>query len=182
MSQENPNLYELTEAIRAESERIAEMMERTQGDEALMTQEDREANGAFLEGLRTEAGLKADGYAKAIRQVDARAEMRREEARRIADMAAADERRADSIRRFLVQCMGRAGMTKLEGAVFTIAVQQNGGKQPVEVIEGVELPDRFVKVTKSADREALRAALLAGDTEASQYAALGQRGVSLRIR
>ena len=178
------NLYTLTEAIRAESERIAEMMERTCGDAALMTDDDRAATEAFVDGLRTEAGLKADGYARVIREYDSRAHARRLEAASIAEMARQDEARAERIRKFVMDCMSRAGMKRLDGATFTIAVQANGGKQPVEIIEGVELPDRFVsvEVVRKPNRDAIRDALLSGDAEAIQYATLRERGYSLRIK
>lgn len=178
-----PSLYELSEAIRAEEERISDIMERTQGEEALMTPEDREAVSAFIDGLRTEANLKADGYARVVRNAEARAEMRRAEAKRLADMAAADERRAESIKRFVLFCMERAGMKRLEGQTFTLAAQANGGKQPVEVFaEADRLPERFVRIKREADRDALRDAIIAGDAEAAQYAELRPRGVTLRIR
>ena len=184
MTTQPTNLYTLTEAIRAESERIAEMMERTCGEEVMMTDEDRAATEAFVEGLRTEAGIKADGYARVIREYDSRAHARRLEAASIAEMARQDEARAERIRKFVMSCMERAGMKRLEGATFTLAVQANGGKQPVEVIEGVELPDRFVNVEtiRKPNRDAIRDALLAGDAEAVQYATLRERGFSLRIK
>ena len=185
MSDTQPtNLYTLTEAIRAESERIAEMMERTNGDDAFLTAEDREARDAFVEGLRTEAGLKADGYARVIREYDARAQVRRTEATAILEMARQDEARSDRIRKFVMDCMERAGMKRLDGATFSLAVQANGGKQPVEIIEGVELPDRFVNIetVRKPNRDAIRDALLAGDAEAIQYATLRERGYTLRIK
>lgn len=192
MSDTQPtNLYTLSEAIRAESERIAEMMERTNGDDAFMTSEDKAARDAFIEGLRTEAGLKADGYARMILELETRAKLRSAEAvvlqerlSEMREMALSEQARADRYKRFVMSCMERAGMKRLEGATFTLAVQANGGKQPVEVIEGVELPDRFVnvEVTRKPNRDAIRDALLAGDAEAIQYATLRERGFTLRIK
>lgn len=173
------NLYDITHEI----EKINDLMERSAGDDALMTAEDREAMSAFVEGLKTETAIRADGFAKAIREVEARAEMRRLEARRIGEMAAADEKHAENVKRFLMGCMDRAGMKRIEGSLFTVAVQANGGKQPVEVFcETDKIPERFTRTKIEPDKDAIRDALLAGDKEASAVACLQPRGFSLRIK
>ncbi len=172
-------LYKITEEI----ERINDIMDRTNGDDAMMTDEDREAMAMFAEGLRTEAHGKADGYARAIRELDARATARRVEAREMGQLATASEQRADRLKRFLVQCMERIGERQLVGQTFTLAVQRNGGATPVEVFGDTDaMPDRFVKVKREPDRDAIRRALEQGDADAANFAALGERGVSLRIR
>ncbi len=174
-----PTLYEIS----VEAEHIADIMSRTHGDDALMTDDDRAAFAAFLDGLRTEAETKADGYARVIREYEARAKARREEASAMADMARADEERASSVKRFLMQCMERLDTRQLAGRTFTLAVQANGGKQPVDVfVEADRIPDRFVRVERKADRDALRDAILSGDEDAMRCASLMPRGFSLRIK
>lgn len=172
-------LYRISEEI----DRLDEMMERTQGDDAMMTDEDRDAVTAFIDGLKTEANIKADGYAKAIREMESRSKARRTEASVLSEMATADQRRADGLKRFLLQCMERIGERQLVGQTFTLAVQRDGGAAPVEVFGDAEaMPERFVRVTKTPDRDAIRRALEQGDADAANFATLGERGVSLRIR
>ena len=185
MSDTQPtNLYTLTEAIRAESERIAEMMERTNGDDAFLTAEDVEADTAFLEGLRTEAGLKADGYAVLLKILDEEEASRRRLAKHFAEMADKTAKQIDSTKRYLIQRMQRCGMKRLEGSAFSVSVQANGGKQPVQVFDGVTLPERFIRtnVETSPDNDKLRDALLSGDDEAKQYAELLPRGFHIVTR
>lgn len=174
-----PTLYQLS----AEAERIAEMMERTDGDDALMTTADVEANEAFIEGLRTEADGKADGYARAIREHEARATARRAEAKAMAELAASAERSAESLKRFVLMCMERLGTKQLGDTGLRLCAQANGGKQPVDVfIEIEKIPARFVRTKVEADRDLIRDALLRGDLEAAKIATLQPRGVSLRIK
>ena len=148
-----------------------------------MTPEDREANEAFLEGLRTETAIRADSVARAIRESEGRAAARRAEARSMTELAQSDEKRAEGLKRFLLACMDRLGVKRLDGAVFTLAAQANGGKQPVDVFVDTEkLPQRFTRSKVEADKDAIRDALLAGDVEASAVACLQPRGFSLRIK
>lgn len=174
-----PTLYELADG----AERIIEMMDRTDGNEAMMTAEDIAANEAFLDGLRTEADGKADGYARTIREFEARAKARREEARAMAELAASSERSAESLKRFVMFCMDRLGTKQLGDTGLRLCVQANGGKQPVDVfVEVDKIPERFIRTKAEADKDAIRDALLSGDAEAAKIAALQPRGFSLRIK
>jgi hypothetical protein len=175
------NLYQITEEI----ERINDMLERTEGDESKMTDEDRQAMQMFVEGMMTEAHIKADGYARSIREIESRAKARRIESRELADAAASEERRAERVKRFILMCMERIGERQLVGMTWTLAVQRNGGARPVEVFGDPEqLPARFVTttVTVTPNKDALRKALEQNDPDAQAFAELKDRGVSLRIR
>ena len=175
------NLYQITEEI----ERIDDLLDRTNGDEAMMTPEDREAMEMFIEGLKTEANIKADGYARSIREMESRAKARRIESRALAEAAESEERRAERVKRFLLMCMERIGERQLVGQTWTLAVQKNGGARPVEVFGDPEqLPAQFVTttVTVTPNKDALRKALEQNDPDAQAFAVLKDRGVSLRIR
>lgn len=174
-----PTLYQVS----AEAERIVEMMDRTQGNAAMLTPEDIAANEAFLDGLRTEADGKADGYARAIREYESRATARRAEAKAMAELAASAERSAESIKTFVLACMERLGTKQLGDTGLRLCAQANGGKQPVDVFfEAEKIPVQFVRVKVEADRDLIRDALLRGDAEAAKIATLQPRGVSLRIK
>jgi hypothetical protein len=125
---------------------------------------------------------KADDYAALIRSCEARATARREEVKRMAALADADEALADRLRATLLTAMQETNRTKVDTARFKIAVRRNGGKVPVEVPDPTALPDEYLipKVTMTVDRDALRTALEAG-TEVPG-ASLGERGWRLDLK
>ena len=171
------NLYRISEEV----SRLCDMLEQEPMDGS---EERREAIALVVDGLREHANDSADRYATAIREMQATAKCRREEAARLRDLADAADNRADRLSRFLVECMDRIGVPRLEGQLFTLRVQRNGGSQPVDVLVAPEeLPDRFreVTVTVRPDKDAIRKALEAGDEEARKVACLMERGRSLRI-
>lgn len=173
------NLYELS----AEAERLDEMLERTLGEEALMSDEDRELHAAMLEGIRTEAEGFADGYARLIRDREGKAEALRAEARRLSEMAKSHEDRAERVRKFLLSCFERLGVKRMHGATFDLAAQANGGKQPVDVFAPIDaIPAYWIRTKQEIDKDAIRDALLSDDPEAAKVASLMPRGFSLRIK
>lgn len=172
------NLYQISEEV----SRLSDLLQRDADGEA--TAEDREALAAYVEGMKTLAEEKADGYAKAIREHQAMAKARREEAMRLRDLADAEDARADRLSRFVCDAMRKMGMDRMHGMVFKLRVQQNGGKQPIDVFAATdEIPPQWQDVTMTVkpDKEKLRAALEAGDAEAAKYACLMERGYGLRI-
>jgi hypothetical protein len=73
------------------------------------------------------------------------------------------------------------GETKIETERCTVAVTNNGGKQPIDLTVCPEqLPAEFQKVSVTADEDRLRDALKAGREVPG--ARLAPRGTHLRIR
>ena len=71
---------------------------------------------------------------------------------------------------------------KFSTAIHSAWIQENGGIIPVimdEAIDIAKVPDRFVKVERKLDMDAIRDAMEAG--EKLPFAALGKRGEHLRI-
>jgi len=113
-----------------------------------------------LEGIEGELEVKATNIAKLTRNLDASAQAIREAARAMIERAERVERRADSIRAYLLWAMQAADIQKIECPEFKIARRKN----PVSVVidEWHELPDIF-KVQKPSplvpDKKAIKAAI-----------------------
>lgn len=125
---------------------------------------------------------KADDYAALIRVCETRAAARREESERMAALAKDDEALADRLRDALLAAMQETNRVKVDTARFKLAVRRNGGKVPVEVVDVDALPSeyRIPKITLTVDRDAIRAALEAGNEVPG--AALGERGFRLDLK
>jgi hypothetical protein len=140
-----------------------------------------EALEAHLAGLDAALDEKAEAYASVIRSLELRARARKDEASRIRDLAEADEAVADRLKKRLKEAMEATGKTKIDTPRFKLSVAGNGGKQPLVMEAEVDdLPAEFRKVLVEADRDAIRAALEAG--QAVPGCTLLPRGTSLRIK
>jgi len=143
-----------------------------------------EAQAALDEHLAGLAGVlesKADDYAALIQHLRSRADARTEEAKRLRELAAADDALAERLKQRLKEAMEATGKGKIETARFRLSVQANGGAQPLEItVPPEQLPTQYQAVRVEADKAALREALAAGATILG--VALLPRGTSLRIR
>lgn len=75
------------------------------------------------------------------------------------------------------------GLRKTETDLHTISIQKNGGKAPIQYVEGLqpsELPTEYQKTKVEMDTDAIRQALEAG--ELLDFAVLLEKGESLRIK
>lgn len=137
----------------------------------------------FLEQVGEERDHKLDNYSALIAELEARAAVRKEEAKRLAQLAAKDEKRAEMLKERLKWFFSVNNIKKLETNRYQLSLVKNGGKPPVildESISPTELPKQFQKLNVEADKTAIREALLAG--EELDFAHLGDRGTSIRIR
>lgn len=125
---------------------------------------------------------KLDAYCAVIREMDARAEARNAEAKRLADLASADSARADFLRYRLMTFLQTIGRDKIETPHYRVSVVGNGGKVPILVNDEAAVPDRFWRevVTRQLDKDALREALEGGYLVPG--AMLGTRGKRVVIK
>ena len=164
-------------AIKSEMESILDVILEGGADCA----EAQDALNSHLEGLDAALEDKADDYAGLVRSLELRRDARKAEAKRIAQLAEADDALADRLKERLKEAMQATGKLKLDTPRFKLSVAGNGGKQPLEVaVEPTALAPRFQAVKVEANKEAIRAALEAGETV--DGCALLPRGTSLRIR
>lgn len=134
-----------------------------------------------LEAIAGEIEEKADAYAKIKIELEAEAEKLKAEETRLSERRKAIETNINRIKASLTDAMRKTGKTKFKTALFSFAIQKNGGKTPVVVdVPTSELPDAFVTIIEKPDIEALRQHLeQAGESE---YCHFGERGESLRIK
>ena len=126
---------------------------------------------------------KLDNYAALICELEERALVRKAEAKRLAERARVDESRAKHLKGRLQRFFAEQGIKTVETARYRLTLADNGGKLPVELEEWIgysTIPDELCRVTKEPDIAAIRAILEAGET--LEFAHLGERGQSIRIR
>ena len=131
-----------------------------------------------LEGIEGEIEEKADGYAKIIKELEAKKEARKVEAKRLSDSAKVFENRVNALKQNLFNAMKQTGKTKFATNLFSFNIAKNGGKQPL-VIDG-EIPEEYTKTVIENDTEKIRQAL--EDGKVLSFAHLEPRGESLRIK
>jgi len=115
--------------------------------------------------LAGKLALKADAFGGFVREMEANASAIKEEETRLASRRKSIEGKRDWLMRralFALQTMGR---NRVEGSLFTLAVQNNPPSVQVDVLPGA-LPAAFVRIipqTLEADKSAIKAALKAGE-------------------
>lgn len=129
---------------------------------------------------------KLDSYAALIKEREAIAEARLDEAKRLNGLASADLNAAQRLKERLLFFFESYGIQKVETARYKVALQKHGGKLPLllnEDLTPADVPEQFVvevPATQRIDTAAIRAELEAGKT--LEFARLGERGSSIRIR
>lgn len=147
---------------------------------------EKEASDALYDSLiATDEALEAkvERYIRLIRDREALAEIRKNEAAHLTARAKTAENEAKKLKEALRYAMEQLGRSKIQAGPFTAAITANGGALPMEVSDlatGENVDERFRKVTVSIDTAAVRRAL--EDGEHLDFASLGERGTHLRIR
>lgn len=130
-----------------------------------------------IEMIEADMDVKADGYAKIIKSMDGDAAQIDAEIKRLQDRKASITNRQKMMKQRLADSMKATGRTKFKTALFSFNIQENGGAQPVELLD--EVPAAWLK-PGTPDLAKIRDYLANGNT--LPFAALGDRGESLRIR
>lgn len=159
-------------------ERLNELLDDCGDDiqqQALITQ--------WFEHLGEERDRKLDNYAGLISEMSARAEVRKAEAKRLMELAQADENRAKMLKDRLKIFFETHNLKTVETVRYKLSLAKNGGKVPLildDSIPATQLPEQFQRVSVDPDTAAIREALEAGQQLA--FAQLGERGTCLRIK
>ena len=151
------NLYQLT----SNYQHVFEMLSQDDVDEQMI--EDT------LESIEGEIEEKADNYAKIILELEAKANARKAEAKRLTESAKIYENRIKRLKANLFDSMKNVGKPKFS---------QNGGKAPLK-IDG-EVPEEYKKTILEDDTDKIREFLENGNE--LPFAHLEARGESLRIK
>ncbi|HEY9852809.1 MAG TPA: siphovirus Gp157 family protein [Leptolyngbyaceae cyanobacterium] len=137
----------------------------------------------YLEQLGEERDRKLDNYAALIAELEAKAEVRKAEAKRLANLAASDEKKAQMLKERLKWFFETNSLKTVETSRYKLSLAKSGGKPPLildDSVSATELPEKFQKVSVEVDKTAIRAALEAG--EDLDFARLGDRSSNIRIR
>lgn len=164
------NAYELADAFL----QLQNMLEDPEVDSQAITD--------TMEAIEGEFEWKADGYAKVIRNMQGSLLAVDAEIERLQNKKNLLNTSIKRLKDTLQEVMVMTGKTKFKTDLFSFSIQKNGGKLPVilDVKDTSELPDELVKITESADLEAIRK--LIEKDGSCKYAHLGERGESLRIK
>lgn len=142
---------------------------------------DVQAINDTMEAIEGEIELKADGYAKVIRNMEGSLAAVKAEQERLSARKNVLELGIKKLKDNLQASMKATGKTKFKTDLFSFSIQKNGGKLPVIVDVPVEeLPDDYVIVTEKPDLTAI-GTYLAAHPECT-FAHYGERGESLRIK
>lgn len=160
------NLYQLTNNY----ETVLNMLYDEDADEQMILD--------TLEAIEGEIEDKADNYAKIIKELEAKQNARKEEAKRLTESAKVLENRVKALKSNLFNSMKATGKTKFATDLFSFNIAKNGGKQTL-IIDG-EVPEEYTKAVIENDTDKIRQALENG--EKLTFTHLEPRGESLRIK
>lgn len=172
------SLYDLTEDLVA----LDRLLEEQGGD--VSEGSGGETLEKWLKEYEWQVGTKIDAYGSLAKNWDSDINAIDDEMKRLSDRKRVIANKIMRLKMMAKLAMEMRGIRKLEGQKFTIAIQKNGGKLPLilKVEDPEKLPEKFVKIEKRIDTEAIRSALEIKDPDAANVAELGQAGESVRIR
>ena len=163
-------LYELT----SEYAELLAMLEDPEIDDEVIAD--------TLEGLTGEIEVKADGYARVIRQMDADAKVIKTEEDRLYNRRKSLENRIAYLKNRLQYAMELTGSTKIKTELFNIGIQKNPARVVIDSPENI--PAAFLipqdpKVDTAAIKESLK-----NEDEAPIWDGIAhlEQSESLRIR
>ena len=160
------NLYQLTN----DYETVLNMLYDEDADEQMILD--------TLESIEGEIEDKANNYAKIIKELEAKQNARKEEAKRLTESAKVFENRVKALKSNLFNSMKATGKTKFATDLFSFNIAKNGGKQTL-TIDG-EIPEEYTKTITENDTDKIRQALEKG--EKLTFAHFEPRGENLRIK
>lgn len=136
---------------------------------------------AYFEEINDDIEIKADNYARIIKNMENQLEGIKAEKKRLTDRQGIIEKNIDHLKDNLQQAMVIMGKTKFKTDLFSFSIQKNGGTLPVIVdVKTDELPDDLVIVSEKPDLKAI--AKYIEETGDITFAHFGERGESLRIK
>lgn len=138
-----------------------------------------------MEAIADEIEVKADNYAKVIRNMEGNLAAVKAEQERLAEKKNLLESGIKRLKENLQTAMIQTGKRKFKTDLFSFNIQKNGGAEPVVVdVSTDELPDDCVIITETPNKKVLGEYLK--DPELAKYysrfAHFGERGESLRIK
>ena len=162
------NIYELTGAYKILENAIA-----LNPDEDELKEE--------LAKINDDIEIKADNYAKIIKNIEGDVNAIDVELKRLQTVKATKMNAVKRLKENLMYSMRETGKTKFKTELFSFGVQKNGGKAPIELTVAPEdLPEELRRVKYEANNEAIREYI--EETGDLSYAVIKDRGEHLSIR
>ena len=131
-----------------------------------------------LEGIDGEFEIKADGYARVLKELTAEANKYDAEIQRMTERRDSLNNRSKMLKQHLYDSMKAIGKLKFKTDLFSFGIRKNGGLQPMEILSDVEIPEEYYK--KEPDNTKIRKELENGAE--LPFAVLKERGTHLVIR
>lgn len=166
------SLYELVQ----EHKELLYMMEDPEMDPEIVE--------TSLESVEANIEIKAEGYVKVMRQLEADVAALKNEANFYTYKAKVIENNISKLKEALVNAMILTGHDDKEGlnaGNFKLKVVKNGGKQPITITG--EVPDGYKRIIVENDNERIRGFLEGLDEgDSCEWARLEPRGKHLSIK
>ena len=131
-----------------------------------------------LVGIEGVFEIKADGYARVLKELNAEALKFKAEIERMTAKMNAITNNSARLKQHLYDSMKSTGKVKFKTDLFSFGIQKNGGLQPMEIVPDVEIPDEYCR--REPDNNKIREALKNGAE--LPFAVLKERGDHLVIR
>ncbi len=132
-----------------------------------------------LDGIEGEFEIKAENYAKIIKELSAEADKFEKEKKRLEERQKTLENSVKFLKDTLFNSMQATGKTKFKTDLFSFGIQKNGGKRPIELVPDAEIPKEYLKKPEP-NNDLIRKALEEGKT--LPFAVLKEAGTHLVIR
>ena len=171
-----PTLFEIADDMDA----LQDLIEQEE-----QSPEEADALEVWLTVTDGEAKDKVDRYAAVIRAIEARAEVRKAEAKALADRARFDENAARRMKDALAGFFERFEIKSMETTHYRVTLAGNGGKAPMQLddVTPEDVPEMYCRTIPArveVDKETIRQALDSG--QELPFARLLPRGKSIRIK
>lgn len=116
---------------------------------------------ARLASLGSQITDKVDSTAWYLRTCEAREAGLKKAAAELSAKAKVEENKVARLKEYVKLCLEQLGTTKVSGEVYTFAIQRNGGKPPVKLLEPYAsdpdlLPRDLTRITVTPDMDRIR--------------------------
>ena len=115
-----------------------------------------------LEGIEGSIEIKADGYAKVIKELTARKEALDAEVARLQNRSRTIDNNIKRIKENLTFCMVAIDKRKIKTDLFSFSVQKNQASVKFDIPEE-EVPDEYMRIKKEPDKTSIKKAIEAGE-------------------
>ena len=107
------------------------------------TEQERQDADDFLSGIEADLSTKVENIARLVKNLTAEADVFRAESKRLADKAKSLDNQTRYLKRYLQVSLESAGVDKVKGELFTVAIQNNAPS--LNILDTSHIPAQFIK-------------------------------------